>query len=127
MTAEDAKLAAAAAKTDPTVAPYLARAQDLMGIALGVGLSRDESAALIAARLAELDRPRRLAARLFAYLDIVEESDSGREFHPVSFGCCRAAWHEDLNRIMAELKAETTVGGNEDAAQPVRTATLTQA
>lgn len=107
MNAADAKAAATAAR-DTVLPLYLARAKEVVGLALGAGLTLDESAVLVAVKLAEWDKARRLAGELFAYLDVEEESDEGRAFHPVSFGCCRAMWVEDLNRIMRELK-ETTV------------------
>lgn len=41
----------------------------------------------------------------FSYLDCVEESEFGREFHPLTFSCCRAGWTEDIDRILREMKA----------------------
>ncbi len=40
----------------------------------------------------------------FEYLDRVEESDSGNEFHPVYISCCRAQWNESLDRILERMK-----------------------
>jgi hypothetical protein len=118
MTAADAKIAATAARG--AVHPlYLERAKEIMGLALGAGVSIDDSAALVGAKLEEWDKARRLAAELFGYLDREEESDEGRAFHPVSFGCCRAMWMEDLNRIMRELK-ETTI----EPDSPLQTGTV---
>lgn len=54
-----------------------------------------------------LSPPLDLAAvvrQFFTYLDTTEESDSGREFHPVHLSCCRAAWVKDLNRVIADMK-----------------------
>lgn len=45
-----------------------------------------------------------LVKEFFRYLDRIEESDSGRIFHPVTVSCCRAAWLEPLDRLMAEMK-----------------------
>lgn len=88
---------------------HLARAAEVMKLAYGVGISTDQSRALVAAKLAEWDKPRAVAKELFGYLDTTEESDGGREFHPVHLSCCRAAWVDDLNRVMTELKATTLV------------------
>jgi 3'-phosphoadenosine 5'-phosphosulfate sulfotransferase (PAPS reductase)/FAD synthetase len=38
------------------------------------------------------------------YLDVVEESDSGREFHPIFISCCRALKLEPLNNLLKKLK-----------------------
>ena len=40
------------------------------------------------------------------YLNIVEESDNGKEFKPITISCCRALMVEPLNNLlnrMAEL------------------------
>tara|TARA_R110000823_G_scaffold71687_1_gene165153 strand:- start:645 stop:860 length:216 start_codon:yes stop_codon:yes gene_type:complete len=40
------------------------------------------------------------------YLNLVEESDSGKEFNPITISCCRALMLEPLNNLlnrMAEL------------------------
>ena len=37
------------------------------------------------------------------YLNRVEESDEGREFCPVSIGCCRAAMLEPLNNLLDRM------------------------
>jgi 3'-phosphoadenosine 5'-phosphosulfate sulfotransferase (PAPS reductase)/FAD synthetase len=42
--------------------------------------------------------------QFFEMLDTVEESDSGREFHPVNVSCCRAMMIEPLNEVLTELK-----------------------
>lgn len=48
---------------------------------------------------------RRLVRSLFEdYLDQVEESDSGREFRPISIGCCRAAEVEPLTQLLKDLR-----------------------
>jgi len=42
------------------------------------------------------------------YLDVVEESDSGREFHPIFISCCRALKLEPLNNLLKKLKEKST-------------------
>jgi len=47
------------------------------------------------------------------YLNRVEESDEGREFSPVTIGCCRALMLEPLNKLldkMAELSGAKAKG-----------------
>lgn len=41
---------------------------------------------------------------MFAILDIKEESDSGRVFHPTTFTSCRVMDGEKLSEILNELK-----------------------
>lgn len=55
----------------------------------------------------------------FAYLDRTEESDEGRVFHPVSFGCCRAMWVDRINAIMADMKRLSRATG--ESQPPVET------
>lgn len=38
------------------------------------------------------------------YLDIVEESDEGRLFHPIHVSCCRAMKTEPLNKLLRQMK-----------------------
>jgi hypothetical protein len=38
------------------------------------------------------------------YLDVQEESDSGRMFHPISISCCRAMKTSPLNALLSEMK-----------------------
>jgi 3'-phosphoadenosine 5'-phosphosulfate sulfotransferase (PAPS reductase)/FAD synthetase len=49
----------------------------------------------------------RLAVKEFfeKYLDVVEESDSGRAFKPIEVSCCRAMKIEPLNKLLAEMRA----------------------
>lgn len=42
--------------------------------------------------------------QFFAMLDLVEESDSGNEFHPISIGNCRAMLQEPLENILTQMK-----------------------
>ena len=50
------------------------------------------------------------------YLDVVEESDSGREFHPITISCCRCMKVEPLNILLKRMRelsganAENTIG-----------------
>ena len=37
------------------------------------------------------------------YLNRVEESDEGREFSPITIGCCRAAMLEPLNNLLDKM------------------------
>lgn len=44
-------------------------------------------------------------ARFFYLLDIEEETDDGRPFHPNTLGgSCRALDAEEMNRILTDLK-----------------------
>ena len=45
-----------------------------------------------------------LVKELFRLLDITEETDDGRVFHPNRISSCRAADAEKLNQILFELK-----------------------
>ena len=38
------------------------------------------------------------------FLDVVEESDSGKEFHPIYISCCRAMKLKPLNNLLKKLK-----------------------
>ena len=50
------------------------------------------------------------------HLDVVEESDSGREFHPITISCCRCMKVEPLNILLKRMRelsganAENTIG-----------------
>lgn len=46
-----------------------------------------------------------LVRRMFAILDIVEESDSGREFKPTYVASCRAGDAAQLEVIFERMKA----------------------
>ena len=41
---------------------------------------------------------------LFYYLDYTEESDSGREFHPISFTSCRVLMTQPFGKVLINLK-----------------------
>lgn len=51
----------------------------------------------------------RLIDEFFSYLDYVEESDSGREFHPVAISSCRLSLSQPLNVVITELKKRRTL------------------
>jgi len=42
--------------------------------------------------------------QFFAMLDIVEESDSGREFHPISIGNSRVMLQKPMENILSQMK-----------------------
>lgn len=48
--------------------------------------------------LSAMDLPQ-LNRELFNYFDYVEETDSGREFHPIQISCCRVAAMRPLNML----------------------------
>ena len=45
-----------------------------------------------------------LVKELFRLLDLTEETDDGRVFHPNQISSCRALDAEKLNQILVELK-----------------------
>lgn len=45
-----------------------------------------------------------LVKELFSYLDIVEVSDSGREFHPIHISCTRSLLVDRVNKCLIQLK-----------------------
>ena len=45
-----------------------------------------------------------LVKELFRLLDITEETDDGRVFHPNRISSCRALDAEKLNKVLVELK-----------------------
>lgn len=53
--------------------------------------------------LSEMDL-KQLVNELFSYLDYKEESDSGREFHPVVISSCRVLMTPCLNMLLQELR-----------------------
>jgi len=48
--------------------------------------------------------PEDLIKEFFTYLDYTEESESGREFHPVTIGCCRVALSSPLDTLLKEMR-----------------------
>jgi hypothetical protein len=38
------------------------------------------------------------------YLDSVDESESGREFHPIQVSCCRALKSQPLGELLRKMK-----------------------
>lgn len=53
---------------------------------------------------AELTYLRSLVRELFRYLDMQEESDGGKMFHPIKINCCRVMLTPVLNDLLDELK-----------------------
>lgn len=52
-----------------------------------------------------------LVKELFRLLDITEETDDGRVFHPNRISSCRALDAEKLNQVLVELKRTMENGG----------------
>lgn len=50
----------------------------------------------------------RAVLTLFKYLDAVEESDEGREFHPTTIGTCRSMDAAAINDALVEMKRLAT-------------------
>ena len=50
------------------------------------------------------DELKECVREFFSYLDTVEESDSGREFHPVTISCCRTMMMEPLSLVLKRMK-----------------------
>jgi len=40
----------------------------------------------------------------FDWLDKTDETESGREFNPISIGCYRAAWTEPFGEVLEDMK-----------------------
>lgn len=47
---------------------------------------------------------RGLIKEFISFLDYKEESDSGREFHPIEIISCRAMMSEPLNMLLTEMR-----------------------
>lgn len=45
-----------------------------------------------------------LLKKFFYYLDMTEESGSGRTFHPTIITSCRAMYQDEINNILKQLK-----------------------
>lgn len=53
----------------------------------------------------EQDELKQLVNELFTkYLDVMEVSDSGKEFHPIYISCCRAAKLKPLGELLGRLR-----------------------
>jgi len=50
------------------------------------------------------DQLKEAVKEFFTYLDIEEESDSGRMFNPIRISCCRAMLHERVNSCLEKMK-----------------------
>lgn len=48
-----------------------------------------------------------LVKEFFSYLDYTEESDFGREFHPVHISCCRCMMMKDIEKCLIALREST--------------------
>lgn len=51
---------------------------------------------------------RELVNEFFTYLDYVEETDSGREFNPITIGCCRILMSQPLDACLKQLRLEAS-------------------
>jgi hypothetical protein len=52
-----------------------------------------------------------LVKELFnAYLNKVEKSDEGREFHPITISCCRSLMVEPLNKLLDKMRELSGAG-----------------
>lgn len=56
------------------------------------------------------DTLKQLVKELFYYLDMTEESDSGRAFHPTIITSCRVHHQEALSEILKQLKEQINDG-----------------
>jgi hypothetical protein len=54
------------------------------------------------------DTLKQLVKEFFYYLDMTEESDSGRVFHPTIITSCRVHDQQAINKILKQLKAHVT-------------------
>jgi len=45
-----------------------------------------------------------LVKEFFSYLDHIEETDSGREFHPIELSSCRVLMTQPLNMCLEKLR-----------------------
>jgi len=52
------------------------------------------------------------------YLNRVEESDSGRVFHPITVSCCRAIMLQPLEELLERMRVLS--GANEDPIYKMR-------
>ena len=46
---------------------------------------------------------RELIKEFISYLDYTEESESGREFHPITIGSCRVLMTQPLNMVLEKM------------------------
>lgn len=58
-----------------------------------------------------------LCRELIGYLESVEESDSGRQFHPTTIQSCRCLVVERLGQIIPEIKHICETAKSSDALQ----------
>lgn len=55
----------------------------------------------------QLEEIKALIRQYFSILDIVEETDDGREFHPNRLGSCRAMDCDRMEKLLIKLKEFT--------------------
>ena len=63
---------------------------------------------------AKLDDQTNLIEQLFSLLEITEQKEDGRYFHPTTIICRRALDAEKLKKILAELKRSVTANDKLD-------------
>lgn len=51
-----------------------------------------------------IEHMKSLMIRLFKFLDLTEETDSGYIFHPITIGSCRADKQQPLEDLLVEMK-----------------------
>lgn len=56
----------------------------------------------------DAERIKELVKNFIEILDTVEESDSGKEFHPVYISSCRVMESKTINEILCELRELTS-------------------
>jgi hypothetical protein len=56
-------------------------------------------------KLADREELKELVRDFFEkFLDTWEESDSGREFHPITISCCRSMKVEPLDKLLTRMR-----------------------
>ena len=45
-----------------------------------------------------------ILAEFISYLDYIEESESGREFHPITIGSCRVLMMQPLDMVLEKMR-----------------------
>ena len=48
--------------------------------------------------------PEQLIIEFISYLDYTEESESGKEFHPITIGSCRCLMSEPLGMVLKKMR-----------------------
>ena len=52
----------------------------------------------------DIEHMKSLLVRLFEFLDLTEEAESGNIFHPIKIRSCRADKQQPLEDLLAEMK-----------------------